>query len=82
MKNKLDLHGKKHTEVYNLIEDYILITKTPFSIITGNFIIIFFFKLNYVNCLLAYRSNNSWTGSCPYVVSKMHVFNTSIFEMI
>jgi|LauGreDrversion4_2_1035121.scaffolds.fasta_scaffold04841_9 hypothetical protein len=36
MKNKLDLHGKKHNEVSNLIEDYILTTKTPFSIITGN----------------------------------------------
>jgi hypothetical protein len=36
MKNKLDLHGKKHNEVSHLIEDYILTTKTPFSIITGN----------------------------------------------
>ncbi len=36
MKNKLDLHGKKHNEVSNIIEDYILTTKTPFSIITGN----------------------------------------------
>lgn len=36
MKKKLDLHGIKHIDADNIIEDYILITKPPFSIITGN----------------------------------------------
>jgi len=36
MKNKLDLHGLKHSEVSSIVEDFILTTKTPFSIITGN----------------------------------------------
>lgn len=35
MKN-LDLHGVKHHSADDIIEDFILITKPPFSIITGN----------------------------------------------
>jgi len=42
MKKKLDLHGIKHIDADNIIEDYILITKPPFSIITGNSIDLFF----------------------------------------
>ena len=36
MKNKLDLHGIRHADVDVLVEDFCLLTKTPFSIITGN----------------------------------------------
>lgn len=36
MKKKLDLHGIKHEFADNIIEDFILLTKPPFSIITGN----------------------------------------------
>jgi|APGre2960657505_1045072.scaffolds.fasta_scaffold286185_2 hypothetical protein len=36
MKKKLDLHGIIHANADNLIEDFILITKPPFAIITGN----------------------------------------------
>ena len=36
MKKKLDLHGIKHEFADNIIEDFILLTNPPFSIITGN----------------------------------------------
>lgn len=36
MKNKLDLHGIKHIDVDILVEDFCLLTKPPFYIITGN----------------------------------------------
>jgi hypothetical protein len=36
MKNKLDLHGIKHQSVDDIVEDFILLNKPPFSIITGN----------------------------------------------
>jgi hypothetical protein len=36
MKNKLDLHGIKHADVDILVEDFVLTTKTPMTIITGN----------------------------------------------
>jgi hypothetical protein len=39
MKKKLDLHGIRHVNADNLIEDFILITKPPFAIITGNSLI-------------------------------------------
>ena len=35
-KQNLDLHGVKHEKVYDLVENHILLTKTPFKIITGN----------------------------------------------
>lgn len=33
---ELDLHGLKHHEVEDRVEDFILKTDTPFRIITGN----------------------------------------------
>ena len=36
MKNKLDLHGIKHIDVDVIVEDFILLNKPPFSIVTGN----------------------------------------------
>ena len=36
MKNKLDLHGIKHADVDILVEDFVLTSKTPMTIITGN----------------------------------------------
>lgn len=33
---ELDLHGLKHHEVEDLVEDFILKVDTPFRIITGN----------------------------------------------
>lgn len=33
---KLDLHGIIHSEVDNLVEDFVLINKTPMYIIVGN----------------------------------------------
>ena len=35
-KTILDLHGKRHSEVEVLIENFILLNKPPLSIITGN----------------------------------------------
>lgn len=34
--NKLDLHGVRHIDVDELVEDFILANKTPLYIITGN----------------------------------------------
>ncbi len=39
MKKNLDLHGIKHEFADNMIEDFILLTKPPFTIITGNSLI-------------------------------------------
>jgi hypothetical protein len=36
MKQKLDLHGIKHTEADKIIEDFVLTNKIPMSIVTGN----------------------------------------------
>ena len=36
MKNKLDLHGIRHTEVERLVENFVLLNSTPIRIITGN----------------------------------------------
>jgi DNA-nicking Smr family endonuclease len=33
---ELDLHGLKHSEVEDQVEDFILRANTPFRIITGN----------------------------------------------
>jgi hypothetical protein len=49
MKKKLDLHGITHVNADNLIEDFILITKPPFTIITGNSLIMKNKSLNLLN---------------------------------
>ena len=36
MKNKLDLHGIRHTEVERLVENFVLLNEPPLTIITGN----------------------------------------------
>ena len=36
MKRKLDLHGVKHAEAENIVEDFVLSNQTPMSIVTGN----------------------------------------------
>ena len=36
MKNKLDLHGVRHTEVERLVENFVLLNEPPLTIITGN----------------------------------------------
>ena len=35
-KNKLDLHGVRHDDVERIVENFVLLTKPPLSIITGN----------------------------------------------
>ena len=36
MKNKLDLHGIRHTEVERLVENFVLLNNPPLTIITFN----------------------------------------------
>ena len=36
MKNKLDLHGIRHSDVERLVENFVLLNKPPLTIITGN----------------------------------------------
>tara|TARA_Y100001963_G_scaffold62619_1_gene87363 strand:- start:404 stop:613 length:210 start_codon:yes stop_codon:yes gene_type:complete len=36
MKNRLDLHGVRHTEVDRIVENFILLNEPPMRIITGN----------------------------------------------
>lgn len=33
---QLDLHGVKHADVEQMVEDYVLLNETPLRIITGN----------------------------------------------
>ena len=33
--NELDLHGVRHPDVYIIVENYVLMNKTPMYIITG-----------------------------------------------
>jgi len=33
---KLDLHGIKHEDVDRIVENFVLLNKTPLTIITGN----------------------------------------------
>ena len=34
--NQLDLHGIRHSDVDRLVENFVLLNKTPMRIITGN----------------------------------------------
>ncbi len=36
MENRLDLHGVKHVDVDEMVEDFVLEKQTPLYIITGN----------------------------------------------
>tara|TARA_Y100000593_G_scaffold22476_1_gene44792 strand:+ start:322 stop:531 length:210 start_codon:yes stop_codon:yes gene_type:complete len=36
MIKKLDLHGIRHSEVDRLVENFVLLNKTPMRIVTGN----------------------------------------------
>ena len=36
MIKQLDLHGKRHEEVDRLVENFVILNKTPMRIITGN----------------------------------------------
>jgi hypothetical protein len=36
MENRLDLHGVRHIDVDELVEDFVLSNQTPLYIITGN----------------------------------------------
>ena len=36
MKNRLDLHGVRHSEVDRIVENFILLNEPPMRIVTGN----------------------------------------------